>query len=167
MPLLETGVLASTCDLFLWFWQWKHWKKPAHAWPIIIIGHNTCPMVAFSGILESPKPPPLGNLRGNVPAHHHGHQFGHLFRVICWLLFVFVLPWRPLGRYGASSHPMPASRGIWCGPGFAELGNAMCIASIRPHGHQNGLRRRCSFVASLILLSTITIANNHVMVHWN
>jgi hypothetical protein len=39
----------------------------------VIIGRNTCPMVAFSGILESPKPPPLGDVRGNVPAHHHGH----------------------------------------------------------------------------------------------
>jgi hypothetical protein len=40
-------------------------------------------MVAFSGILESPEPPPLGDVRGNVTAYCHGHQFGHLFRVIC------------------------------------------------------------------------------------
>jgi hypothetical protein len=30
-------------------------------------------MVAFSGILESSKPPPSGDVRGNVPAHPHGH----------------------------------------------------------------------------------------------
>ncbi len=28
IPLLKTGFLASTRDLFLRFWQWKHWKKP-------------------------------------------------------------------------------------------------------------------------------------------
>jgi hypothetical protein len=46
-------------------------------------------MVAFSGILESPKPPPSGDVHGNVPAYCHGHQFGHLFRVIidCCLFF--------------------------------------------------------------------------------
>jgi hypothetical protein len=55
-----------------------HWNVS-----FVIIGRNTRPMVAFSGILKSPKPPPSGNVRGNVPAHCHGHQFGHLFRVIC------------------------------------------------------------------------------------
>ncbi len=27
IPPLKTGFLASTRDLFLWFWQWKHQKK--------------------------------------------------------------------------------------------------------------------------------------------
>jgi hypothetical protein len=40
-------------------------------------------MVAFSGILESPKPPPSGNVRGNVPAHHHGHQFVDCYLFLC------------------------------------------------------------------------------------
>jgi hypothetical protein len=53
-------------------------KKPANACPIVIIGRNTHPMVVFSKILESPKPLLLGDVRGNVPAHCHGHQFGHL-----------------------------------------------------------------------------------------
>jgi hypothetical protein len=46
-------------------------------------------MVAFSGILESPKPPPLGDVRGNVPAHRHGHQFGTFLKpfVDCCLFF--------------------------------------------------------------------------------
>ncbi len=48
----------------------------------VTIGRNTCPMVVFSGILKSPKPPPLDDVRGNVPADRHGHQFSHLFRVI-------------------------------------------------------------------------------------
>jgi hypothetical protein len=47
------------------------------------IGRNTHPMVVFNGILQSPKPLPLGNVRGTVPAHRHCHQFGHLFRCIC------------------------------------------------------------------------------------
>jgi hypothetical protein len=37
------------------------------------IGRNTCPMVVFSGILQSPKPPPLGDVRGTVSVHRHGH----------------------------------------------------------------------------------------------
>jgi hypothetical protein len=54
-------------------------------------------MVAFSGILESPKPPPLGNVRGNVPAHCHGHQFGHFLEsfVDCCLFACC-----PGGRWG-------------------------------------------------------------------
>jgi hypothetical protein len=37
-------------------------------------------MVAFSGFYESPKPPPLGEVRGIVPAHHHGH--GGVFCIV-------------------------------------------------------------------------------------
>jgi hypothetical protein len=37
------------------------------------IGRNTRPMVVFSGILQSPKPPPLGNVGGSVAAHRHGY----------------------------------------------------------------------------------------------
>ncbi len=165
IPLLKTGALALTCDLFVQVDNEITWKKPAHVWPIATIGRNTCPMVVFSGILQSPKPPPLGNVRGYVPAHCHGHQFGHLFRCICWLLFVCLLPWRPLGQYGASSCPMPASSGFRISPGHAALGNAICIAPAHHHGHQNGRRTRCICSSSLILSSTITIAKDHVMVH--
>ncbi len=107
------------------------------------IGRNTCPMVVFSGILQSPKPPPLGDVHGTVPAHRHGHRFGHLFRCICWLLFVCLLPWRLLGQYGASSHPMPASSGFQSSPGHTTLGNAVCITPVHCHGHQNGWWMRC------------------------
>ncbi len=150
--------LASTYDLFLRFWRWKHQKKLAHAWPIVIIGHNTCPMVAFSGILESPKSPPSGNVHSNVPVHCHGHQFGHLYRVICWLLFVCLLPWQPLGQYGASSCPMPAFSGFRSSPGHATSGNAVCIAPAHPQGLRNGPQRRCICSSSLISLLTITVA---------
>ncbi len=142
-------------------------KKLAHVWPIVIIGRNTRLMVVFSGILESPKPPPLGHVRGNVPAHHHGHQFGHLFRVICWLLFVCLLPWWPLGQYRASSCPMLVSSGFWSSPGHAKLGNAICIASAHPQGLRNGPWWRCILSSLLILLLTITIAKKHVIVNIN
>ncbi len=114
------------------------------------IGHNTRPMVVFSGILQSPKPPPSGDVHGTVPAHRHGHQFGHLFRCICWLLFVCLLPWRPLGQYGASSCPIPASSGFRSSPGHTTSGNAVCIAPAHRRGHQNGRRTRC--IRSSLLL---------------
>ncbi len=145
IPLLKTGVLASTRDLFLRFWRWKHQKKLSYPCPIYVIGHNTCPMVASSGFLCSTGPPPLGDARGYVPGHCHGHQNGHLFRCICWLLFVCLLPLRPLGQYIASSHPMAVSSGFRSSPGHAVLGNAICIAPAHCRGHQNGWRTRCIF----------------------
>ncbi len=127
-------------------------KKWAHAWPIVIIGRNTRPMVAFSGILESPKPPPLGDVHGNVPAHCYGYQFGHLFRDICWLLFVCLLPWRPLGQYGVSSCPMPASSGFRSSPGHAASGNAICIAPAHLQDLWNRPQRRCIYLSLLIFV---------------
>ncbi len=44
--------------------------------PMASIGRNTCPMAAFSGFKQSPKPPPSGNTHGMVPGHCHGHQNG-------------------------------------------------------------------------------------------
>ncbi len=129
------------------------------------IGCSTRPMVVFSGILQSPKPPPSGNVRGTVPAHCHGHQFGHHFRCICWLLYVCLLPWGPLGQYGVSSCPMPASSGFRSSPGHAALGNAVCIAPVHRHCHRNGRRTRCICSSLSILSSTITVAKDHVMVN--
>jgi hypothetical protein len=40
-------------------------------------------MVVFSGILERPKPPPLGNVRGYIPAHCHGATFLGAFVDCC------------------------------------------------------------------------------------
>ncbi len=61
-------------------------KIMAHTWPIAIIGRNTGPMVLSSGYYQSPGPPPLGNLRGIVPAHRRGHQHGQQ----SWSIFVVV-----------------------------------------------------------------------------
>ncbi len=73
-------------------------------------------------------------------------------------------PWT-LGRYGASSCPMPASSGFWSSPGHAAFGDAVCIALARCRGHRNGQRTRCICSSLPILSSTITVAKDHVMVN--
>jgi hypothetical protein len=91
-------------------------------------------MAAFSGIYQSPKPLLLGNVHGVVPAHHRGHQNGKSFWYIILLSFCLLLPWWPLGQYGASSRLMAASSGFWSSPGHAALGNALCVAPADRHG---------------------------------
>jgi hypothetical protein len=59
------------------------------------------------------------------------------------LRFCLLLPWRPPGQYGASSCWMMVPSGFRGSPGHTTLGNAACIASTPPHGHQHGLRWRC------------------------
>ena len=82
-------------------------KQPALACPIDAIGASARLMVAFSGFYESPGPLPSGDVCGVVLPHHddhrHVHQSGYMLhrRVVCCLLS----PWRPPGRYGASSCP--------------------------------------------------------------
>ncbi len=139
-------------------------KHRSHVWFMlsdIILARWQRP-VASSEALD----PPSGNAPGYVPAHCHDHQNGHLFRCICWLLFVCLLPWRPLGRYVASSRPMAASSCFRNSPGHAALSEATCIAPAHPRGHWNGRRTRC-ICSSLSILSllTITVAKDHVMVH--
>jgi hypothetical protein len=53
-----------------------------------------------------------------------------------------LLLWRPLGQYGASSCPMLSPSGFWSSPGYAALGNVVCIAPAHRRGHQNGRRMR-------------------------
>jgi hypothetical protein len=87
-----------------------------------------------------------------------------LCRCICLLLFVCLLPWRPLGQYGASSCPMAVSSGFRSSPGHAALGGAVCIAPVHRCGHQNGRRMRyiCSLLPTFSL--TLFVAKDHVMV---
>jgi hypothetical protein len=61
-------------------------------------------------------------------------KVGTYYIVVCLLS-----PWRPPGRYGASSRPMAASSGFRGSPGHAALGDAALIASTPPHRHLNGL----------------------------
>jgi hypothetical protein len=155
---LITGALASTCDLFLQVDDEKTWKKTGYAWPIATIGCNTCPMAASSGFYQSLEPPPLGNVRGIVPAHRRGHQNGQQSWPIFSLLFCLLLPWQPLGQYGASSCPTAASVGFQSSPGHAALDDALCIAPTYLQGFWNGQQRRNILMPSLILYSTITVA---------
>jgi len=62
---------------------------------------------------------------------------------------------------------MVASSGFRSSPGHAALGDAECIASTPPHGHQNGLRRRCIRSSPLPFSLGVIIAKDHVMVHLN
>ncbi len=143
IPLLLIGALASTSDLFLRVDNEQTWKNPAYAWRIATIGRNTYPMAASSGFYQSPGPPPLGDARSIVPAHHPSHQNDQQSWCIFSSLFCLLLPWWPPGWYGASSCPMVAPRGFQCSPGHAALGNMSSIAPTHPHGHQNGLQQRC------------------------
>ncbi len=163
--LLLSGTLTSSWAPFQLVDDEKSRKKQRFVVSLPSLGRNTRLMVVFSGILQSPKPPPLGNMRGTVPAHCHGHWFDHLFRCIWWLFYVCLLPWRPLGWYEARSCPMPASSNFRSSPGHAALGDAICIAPLHCRGHQNSRRTRCIYSSLSILSSTRTVANDHLMVN--
>jgi hypothetical protein len=53
--------------------------------------------------------------------------------------FHLLLPWQPLGQYGASSCPMAAFSGFQGSLGHAASGDAICIAPAYLQGIQNGL----------------------------
>ncbi len=54
-----------------------------------------------------------------VLVHHRCHQNGQSFWYIFSSLFCLLLPWQPLGWYGASNCPMGASSGFLSSPGHA------------------------------------------------
>ena len=54
-------------------------------------------MAVFSGLYESPGPPPLGDARGIVPPHRDDHRNGHQSGYIILCCFVCS---RPGGRQG-------------------------------------------------------------------
>jgi hypothetical protein len=122
-------------------------------------------MAVFSGLYESPGPPPSGDARGIVPPHCDGHRNGHQSGYINTSLFCLLSPWWPPRRYGASSRPMAASSGFQCSPRHAASGDAAFVASTPHRGHHNGLQRRgiCSLPPPISL--GIIIAKDHVMVH--
>jgi hypothetical protein len=107
----------------------------------------------------------MGNVHGIVPAHHRSHQNGQQSWFIFWSSLCLLLPWQPLGQYRGSSCLMVVSSGFRRSPEHAASGNAVCIALVHHHGHQNGQQRRNFFMPPLILSLTITIAKDHVMVH--
>jgi hypothetical protein len=115
-------------------------------------------MAASSGFYKSPGPPPLGNARGIVPVHRHGHQNGQKSWPNFSSLFCLLSPWQLPGQYGASSCLMAASSDFRSSPGHAALGDAHCIAPEHPQGLQNGLQQSYILMSMLISSSTITIA---------
>ena len=130
----------------VWYVQHVNWssfstmklkKQSALVCPFDNIGVSACPMVTFSGVYESHKSPPWGVARVIVPPHCDGHQNGHQKGYILHRCFVCCQPgWRPPRQYRTSSRPMAASSGFRCSPGHAASGDAACIASTPPHGHQ-------------------------------
>jgi hypothetical protein len=77
--------------------------------------------------------------------------------------FHLLLPWQPLGQYGASSRPMAASSGFQGSPGHAALGNTVYIAPAHRRGHQNVQQMRyiCSLLPTFSL--TLFVAKGYVM----
>ena len=62
---------------------------------------------------------------------------------------------------------MTASSGFGSSPGHAASGDAACIASSPPHGHQNGLRRRLFCLSPPPFQPDIIVTKDHVMAHYN
>ncbi len=54
IPLLKTGFLASTRDLFLWFWRWKHRKSHHSHVPTMLLGvllaQWRCPVASIEAL---------------------------------------------------------------------------------------------------------------------
>ncbi len=71
---------------------------------------------------------------------------GHLFRCICWLLFVCLLPWRPLGQYVASSRPMAVSSGFRSSPGQPHWAICLYCAGAPPWPSKRPADKVHSFV---------------------
>ncbi len=86
IPLLKTGALALTHDIFLGVDNEKTRKKTVYACLMASIGCNSCPMAASSGFYQSAGPPPLGDARSMVLAHRRPLKWPakliHLFEAI-------------------------------------------------------------------------------------
>jgi hypothetical protein len=124
-------------------------------------------MAVFSGLYESPGPPPSVDARGIVPPHRDDYRNGHQSGYMIHRCFVCCRPGgrQPPRRYGASSRPMAASSGFWCSPGHAASGDAACIASKPHHGHQHGPQRMGISLPPPPIPLGIIVAKDHVMVH--
>ena len=89
-----------------------------------------------------------GDVRGIVPAHHHGHQNGQQRGGYFASSFCLLSPWRPQGRYGESSCPMAAFSGFYKSPGLPPSADARGIAPSHSHGYWNGQQQR--YIRSLL-----------------
>ncbi len=69
-------------------------------------------MAAFSGFWESPGPPPLGDVRGILPAHRHGHRNGQQSRYILHHCFV-CLSWKCRQHVATCRHDVAPILARW------------------------------------------------------
>ena len=93
------------------------------------IAANTRPMVVFSGLYESPGPPPSGNARGIVPPHRDDHRNGHQSGCI---LHYRCVDCRPGGRRGDTERVVARwRRPVASGKALVMLHRAMRSVSHR------------------------------------
>ena len=88
-------------------------------------------MALFSGLYESPGPPPSGDARSIVPPHRNdhrnGHQSGYIIVLFAQLIFI-----------GASACPMAVFSGLYESPGPPPSGDARSIVPPHHDNHRNG-----------------------------
>ncbi len=158
-------VIRATRALFQQFDDELYpWNRGRHV-RLMPIEVSARPMAAFSGFYESHEPPPSGDARGIVPPHHDGHQNGQQSGYILHLCFVCCCPG---GRRGNTEWVVAGWQkfsGFYESPGHAASGDAACTSSTPPHGHWNGLQRRCIRSLPPAFLLGIILAKDHVMVH--
>ena len=103
---------------------------------------------------ESHGPPPSGDVRDSTSAPPQPSRWSakwtHFLSLFCLLL-----PWRPLGQYGASSRLMAVFSGFHESPGPPSSGDARGIAPSHRHGCRNDQQRRymCSLSPPLLFKS--------------
>ncbi len=123
----QLGPQCQPVTFFYKFTTTKNSKIMVYAWPIATIGSNTLPMAASSGFYQSPGSPPSGDALSIVPVNRCGHQNGQQSWSMFSLTFCLLLPWQPLGWYGASSCLIVAPSGFQGSPGHAALGDAVSV----------------------------------------
>ena len=86
-------------------------------------------MAVFSGLYESPGPPPSGNARGIVPPHHNHHRNGHQS---WYILHYRCVDCRPGGRRGDTERVVARwRRPVASGKALVMLHRAMRSVSHR------------------------------------
>ncbi len=109
------------------------------------------PVGGMQWLLVKPWTSSIGQCTWYCPTHRHDNRNGQQSGCKFLSLFSLLLPWRPLGQYGASSCLMAASSSFQYSPGHAALGNALCsIAPADHHGHQNSRQTKYIWSSSMI-----------------
>ncbi len=164
IPLLKTGALASTRNLFVWVDDKKTWKKWGRLdrlqlsatilarWRRLVASNKALNLIywAMRAVLyqRTAAVIKMASLFGTFFCHH--------FVCCC-----------PGGRWGNMEQVVarwqwPVASGK--SPGHAALGNALHIAQANCHGHWNGQQQQNMLMPLSILSLTITVAKYHVLV---